>query len=789
MNKNKVQQSADNAPKKTFSFEDNIAVIIFFLYLLVDFIPTFGSYTFGEPQWLYLTVLNFCAGFYLYYNKCWVQNEIIKKFFTSKIIVLYLLFLLLCGISIFVGINFNEGFITILRYSVTFSALAIFFMLFYNKQHLYLTFAGIISILLLIQCFPALKIFAANYDLMSADAMIAELKHHHDNKNIFASSILIKLPFVLFCVIKTTKWRQYFFSFIFFCAVFTILFLGARAIMAGLVLQIMVISFGILILRFYKKINFTTNYIALIAIILIIGVTIYKFNVVNQTKNAYFKNKTCNINIKANATHSNKSNNNVVVDVRSKYWQGAIKTIQENPILGCGLGNWKLESLQHEVKWKPDNVNAVHAHNDFLQVAAETGILNGLIYFTLFIGLLVVNIKTILQTRSDDSVYAALFLIGSIIALMVDNMFNFPLSRPTIQILFALLILFTLLNYYNFAKSESVVKTSWSKIIIFIILLLSFASIYPNYLLFKFFQAIEISKKDYTDLNLSFAEINSLFANFPDVDETGTPIAALKAKYLLKENKLDQALIYINKAEVINPYDLYAKSQKVDYYNQKLDFQNAAFQAKNIYQSQPKYQVFFERYIQALARLKDTTAITATFKNLNVSQLNAAHYSMTFGCLLKAGYDKNKSFEYIKNGLLQFPTNEILLKIRNDFNKKPISKVDIALEKALQTEASKTNDYTEIEKYYLSRYSKNNLDYAAVENLGIAYFQQKKYTQAIEYLNKVVIADAFKNGKAEYIMAVCYSNLNNKIMTCQMATLALKKNYQEAAKIINASCN
>lgn len=66
-------------------------------------------------------------------------------------------------------------------------------------------------------------------------------------------------------------------------------------------------------------------------------------------------------------------------------WLGAIKTFEENPILGVGLRNYGEMSV--EIKNKYNIIEADykgHAHNSFLEVLADTGII-GFIFFMLWI--------------------------------------------------------------------------------------------------------------------------------------------------------------------------------------------------------------------------------------------------------------------------------------------------------------------------------------------------------------------------------------------------------------------
>ena len=785
-----MKSAAVVSQKKMFSFNDYIAISIFFLYVSVDFFPIFSSYAFADTQWLYLNALNFAVGFYIYFSKIYIENTLFKNFIVSKVIVFYLIFIFLSGISIIGALNLDEGFITIVRYLIVFTSLFLLFILFYDKKHTFLTLSMIISILIFVECWNGLSVFFKNFGKMSIGEMRGAITHHHDNKNIFAANILIKIPFIIFCVIKTKNWRQILFLFIFFTTCFTLLFLGSRAILVGFILQSVVILIGIIVLKKSGKIAF--NWKKSIIPMLVIAFSFVTYTVaINHLEKKLSRNEAAAdvqssspLAIKNTVNFSQES-----LDARQKFWQSAVISISKMPFFGCGLGNWKIETLQYEQKWNSINVNGVHVHNDFLQVPAETGVLNGIIFILIFAFLIYYNLKTMQKSSEKDQIIFAVLLAGSITGLMIDSFFNFPLSRPTIQIIFVILIVFTLINYFQYnSKISNENKTSWAKSTLFLIIMINFASFYPNYLLYNFFKAIKITKQDNKTLNLSYNEINSLLKDFPSIDETGTPVDDIKINYLIKENKFKMALKLIEASNKLNPYSLYANSLRVDLHNKKMQFDSAVIYAKKVYDLKPNYQIFYERYIQGLSKMKDTANIVNAFDNLNTNTLNSQHFAVTFSCLLKAGYDKTKSYDYIKRGLLLFPANETLLNIQQDFNESNSKQEDDLLEKKLQLKASKTINYSEIEAFYLKQYNLNKTNYVTVENLGICYFQQKKYAKAIRYLKEVVDANVFQNGKAEYVIAICYSSLGNKIMSCDYAKKAYSKNYKDAQNFIQSSC-
>jgi O-antigen ligase len=104
----------------------------------------------------------------------------------------------------------------------------------------------------------------------------------------------------------------------------------------------------------------------------------------------------------------------------------------QNPIYGCGLGNWKIQSIAYESKVLKDYQVSYHMHNDFLQMGAELGFLGLLVYMSIF-GFLLIKVFTSYMAKND----ILIFLLGiSLLIYLVDAMFNFPIERTISQSMF-----------------------------------------------------------------------------------------------------------------------------------------------------------------------------------------------------------------------------------------------------------------------------------------------------------------------------------------------------------------
>ena len=64
---------------------------------------------------------------------------------------------------------------------------------------------------------------------------------------------------------------------------------------------------------------------------------------------------------------------------RIEYWKDAIQAFIDYPFTGLGIGSWKIFSISYGNENMRDYVVPYHAHNDFLQILAELGVLGGIL--------------------------------------------------------------------------------------------------------------------------------------------------------------------------------------------------------------------------------------------------------------------------------------------------------------------------------------------------------------------------------------------------------------------------
>jgi O-antigen ligase len=124
---------------------------------------------------------------------------------------------------------------------------------------------------------------------------------------------------------------------------------------------------------------------------------------------------------------------------RGFIWRDTVAMIRANPLLGVGLGSFP--TAYPIFTQSNGSLLVTQAHNDYLQVLADGGIIGGLIA----LGFLLLLLRDIERSiNHPDPMLAALALgfSGGIVALLVHSLFDFNLQLPSNALLFLMLCAF-----------------------------------------------------------------------------------------------------------------------------------------------------------------------------------------------------------------------------------------------------------------------------------------------------------------------------------------------------------
>ena len=135
--------------------------------------------------------------------------------------------------------------------------------------------------------------------------------------------------------------------------------------------------------------------------------------------------------------------------VRSWDWWVGYEMFKDHPLLGVGLGNYKLNFIPYKAKFlatpqgKSYNfyiARAAQAHNEYVQVLAELGIL-GILGVIGLIGMIVYSLWTVLSRNRDEADrFDLLLLSGGVITFLVHGLVSFPAHLPASSLVLVTLL-------------------------------------------------------------------------------------------------------------------------------------------------------------------------------------------------------------------------------------------------------------------------------------------------------------------------------------------------------------
>jgi len=122
--------------------------------------------------------------------------------------------------------------------------------------------------------------------------------------------------------------------------------------------------------------------------------------------------------------------------VRMPIWEGTISMICAHPWLGCGKGAYfifypRFRHIDYWLSSHPTNLT-IHAHNEFLQIWSETGIIGLIIFLGIIITVLWIAVKKIDMWKNDPSRrYLMIGMASSVICLLTHNLVSNNLQMPS----------------------------------------------------------------------------------------------------------------------------------------------------------------------------------------------------------------------------------------------------------------------------------------------------------------------------------------------------------------------
>lgn len=810
-------QNKKVSPKNVSSNTVFIAQVFFLLYFIVGLTPLFGAMDYDAPEWLYISLVNIGALIFIYKNK-----EDFHPFRFQKHTIQY--FLILIGffavgcLSMLNAINVSESLVHLARLVniiVAFYCLYVFIRK--NPKSFFDLMCKIAIILLAYFTWRAVRYFIGNHDRPRTFEFLMRFPHNFSNINIYTAFVIVQLPFAMYGFLYFKKIWKYAASLVILMASFALCVAGSRtALLSFLIIMVLLIAF--LIYGILKhKMNFKKELIALVLMPVVSIVVIATINKVDKNAmnglNDIFHPKSADFYQGDKAVASNVANvqkllpnlKNVEIPYandsgRFSLWNLAYVNFKENPILGVGYGNYKaVGKKEHYINYvssKATFANPRRAHSDFLEKLAETGIIGFLLYVALFLFPLLLFIKIMRREKDFTQQFFFFIVFLSALAYTFDALLNFPLERAPVQLFFVLAVVFVLIGFRN--ESEEKTDTKHGKFqfpIMIVLFLMSLSSVASNYLVFKSYKLQRTMREDlmgktlFTDEKLknSFESIQKQWTDYPQLSYVGTIKDVYLANYAIKAKKYDKALEILNNAKDHNKDAFLVKAFKSEIYLNVYDnLDSVKFFSGDVFENYPAFKTNYKILKKVYKKEKDSVGL---FRVMN--RYTKINYVDVDEWIEKANetynYSKNsdRMLKILDTALVFNPNSDKLLKakqkILGNLNfKKYLSKDEVKAKHQEAYEFFKKQKYQEARKIYLEILKGTPSDYLSIQNIGIIDLVKKDYKSAITYLSRVIAANAFQDGKAEYSRGYCYEQL--KLIEKAKADYrsSRKKNYAQA---------
>lgn len=824
----KKKQYHKNSKKNTSRSKNNLSTqkrenldrypiidkIILLLYLSVGFLPNMKAFDVVFTQWYYIAILNMLTLGFMFLNKA--QYKFNSNSITSKYTFLGAVFFFLFScISIFKSISLSESFVFLNILITTLTAFFSVYIIVKEEPKEYFVFiAGALTAFLAIESLQVLHHFIIkNQGESRSVELFKGLNPTYGNRNIFAASLIIKLAFTFYLFFNNrTKeiLKSLLFLGIIFISILSILLIGARTAIYSLPIIISLMVLGEFLVSEKKKpLLYFKN--SLLPIGLILGVSFFvalsvnpihkeKLNSFNdlvftkQKKDLYPKQEV------AKKTISLASDSG-----RKVFWQAALDGFKSSPIIGVGIGNWKLIKKEELVKSRKSNnyFYPRRAHNDFLQVLSEVGILGFLLFLGLFGLIYFVLLRNLFnKDLSQDKRLISLICLAAFLAYSLDTLINFPSERTPIQIMgfiiIALVISFSSENKrFNISKNVIYGLLSITAISLFLHNKIYTSSKY-QLLVRNNIKGKDILKEKY---KISYEQMNNLLPNFPTLNGMGQPIDYGKAVLAYSEGKHIRAMEHLDKAIKEAPYQQEHYGFKALIYHTNKVHKNkdsAFYYANKVLNDRPS---MMNQYIIVKNYYKDKKDTVNYLKTINKhlafmpKNYNAWIHKIDYYLRWENNVARaeevvdsakllnlnDKKFQDLRLNRKKNTSTTSLSNKRND---------SINAKKRLMQDFINKASKSFIEKNYQVAYENYNKaikfdtkNYKVLLNIGITDIKLKNYKRAIKTLTEVIEKSNMKDGRPEYNRGLCYLRLGNKKQAGIDFRSSFEKGYKLAKKL------
>jgi O-antigen ligase len=771
-------------------------ILLFFsaIYLAVHFIPDLGGADVMGAQWLYTSIVDLVVLAYILINRK-IYAEAISAVFSHQFTLLYTFYFIWALISISYAMNAIEAIVCLSRLASTFFIFTNLSILLYKKdiKNYYLPIAILITIVLFFDASYVMRTFKEAIDSELASFNPNNATGNNGNKNVMAASLIIKFPFCLYLILNTKIFGKIFGVITLFVGSFAIFILSTRSTFVSL-LGIMII-FAATTLYFRKKENIKSSIISIAYFLVPVVFAFFFSNLALSNINEASSSGAVTDRIQSIQLNNQASSG------RLHLWEGAIDYFLKHPFIGDGYGNWKLASIPYEKEFTNDLYVPYHSHNDFLEAAADLGIVGGLAYLGLFVLAFVFTIQVWFKEKYKDYRLFTTISFMAVACYFIDAFLNFPTERTSMQTMLTISVALLFAPAYLIQKDPTK-KLKQFKFVLPAYIIIGFLLIGGSIFINKqVYESLKVQKyvmgEIDADPKMALDEVKDAFPMFPNLSTSTLPIKALVARYYFRDKMYDESMRLLVESENVNPALHYNDFIKTAIFAAKQNYDSTAFYAYRAFYNWPRATSYYKNALFAAAKKKDTVEITKAYNLYKkyrdggeaVNQYLMAMYEV------KGGADRYM-LNILDSAFVHFPKDTTALYNARNLLSRGIlgtqnSGQAVVTGNQFAYEGAKLfakGKYTQAANLYLKASGVEPNNYTHYENVAICYYTNKNFEKSIPYFDK---ASSFANnntGKSEFFKAMSLVSMGKNSDACGPLQAAKKKNYPDIDKFIALYC-
>ena len=483
------------------------------------------------------------------------RTQVLFGFFNNKIGIAYSIVMVFALLSFTKALDIEEAILHYSKIFVTFTAAwMVSALVIYNKKSL----APLAVAMTLLLFYDFLVTMGGVKDIIRGISTDYNIKGGYSNKNILASAMFIKIPFAiwLFYFNKKTLYRLLGGIGI-LVGTLAIFFMSTRTFYLATILTVVIFAIYGIIDYFIRKKRETGG-----KVLIHVGLVILAFGIFTFVQNFMYpqqirQSTSFGARLAEVANQENSSNN-----LRKTAWViTATDMIPNNPILGVGIGNWKVRFLQYENSYSPHYIYMYKNHNDFLELTAEAGIFAGLAFIAIFFLAAYYFLWGTYKEKDNKKEQWFFLPLFGLFAYSFDAFFNFPQDRPEIQALFSLYVGtavgLAVLYYRKNNKEEKKLPLTAIGFIGMVAAVVAVMNVVVERMYFDSSKMQRMVKEEQQNVRPTKSPAEYLIREYPRIPNltaVAEPVDVEKARYLIDEQKFEEARKILRSIHY-HPYD------------------------------------------------------------------------------------------------------------------------------------------------------------------------------------------------------------------------------------------